>query len=174
VIGTLLIGAVGAAEAVPGVILDGDNVVRIENLPALDQFGNETLYNVDFVVTTPADLYGPSLDLELVDEDAALGLEAVLDALNSNDPTPLGAGPLGSNLFLIGAKDEDLGFVGAVGGEIFAGVWDQCAPFNCIAGVAIVSEDETGTFARFTVVPEPGTALLLGLGLAGLTRRHRP
>jgi hypothetical protein len=144
----------------PNVILDNDgNVVRIENLPVIDENTEEpTIYNVEFVYDTAFNVYGSSLDFDFRDDETIfLALNAVMDALNFNDPdpTPPGAGPQGSDDFFIGNKEED-GLVVAVGGENFAGVWDACVT-QCInvgelqTGVTVLAPNELHTYADFTV-----------------------
>ena len=106
------------------VDVDGTNVTGIQNLPILDQFGIETIYNVQFVDTTANDLYGPDLDFDFFDaDDATLGALTVIATLNDETlvlPTPSGAGSEGSHQFFVGADVQDLGLIGAYGGEFFA------------------------------------------------------
>jgi hypothetical protein len=78
-------------------------------------------------------------------------LEAVTDALNAEDPTPLGAGPQSSDQFFIGNL-ERLGRVLAVGGEIRAGVWNQCDT-DCVFGVTLLWPTAPFTYTDFTEVP---------------------
>ena len=166
------------AQAIPIVALDNnDNVINILNLPIDNQFGMTTIYNVQFLQATALEVYGQALDYDLNDEDAALALITVLAVLNQNNTLPAGAAPEGSDTFFIGAFTEEI-FVVAVGGQRFPGAWEECE-FNinrCINGVTVHKPEELLTYAKFTVVPESGTVLLMGLGLVGLSLpgRRRP
>jgi hypothetical protein len=56
------------------VHVDGNNsVTGIDDLAVTDQFGDITVYDVEFLVTTAILLYGPSLVPQLQDENAMLG-----------------------------------------------------------------------------------------------------
>jgi hypothetical protein len=149
----LLLGASTAQET--DVITDDGDVIRIENLPVIDEnTGEITYYNVDFVYDTAVNVYGSIFDFDFPDDETIfLALEAVTDALNLENPVPLGAGPQGSNQFFIGNTLESR-IVVAVGGEIFAGVWDQCnkegANKGCLAGVTAMRDNSYFTWADFT------------------------
>ena len=156
----LLLGT-STAQAATVILDDDDNVIRIENLPVFDETTEETIfYNVDFVYDTGTNVYGnpPVFDFTSPEDDETilLALEAVTDALNANNPTPLGAGPESTNDFFIGNTVED-GFVVALGGENIAGVWNQCDKtaslddVECLAGVAILFPGDSFTYADFTV-----------------------
>jgi hypothetical protein len=135
------------------VILDENgNVRRIENLPVLDEnTGTPTVYNVDFVYDTAYSVYGSNLEFDFPDDEtSAIALEAVTDALNANEPIPLGAGPEGSTQFFIGADLEN-DFVAAVGGELIFEAWDQCET-DCLLGVTILAPSVPSTYADFEKV----------------------
>jgi hypothetical protein len=148
----LLLGASTAQET--DVITDDGDVIRIENLPVIDENTEETtFYNVDFVYDTAINVYATGEFDFPDDETIFFALEAVTDALNANDPIPLGAGPQGSDQFFIGNTLESR-LVVAVGGEIFAGVWDQCNKEGdnkgCLAGVTAMRDNSYFTWADFT------------------------
>ena len=166
VIMSLLLGARAAqadqTDPCPGapceiVTDDNGNVIQILELPVTDQFGDVTVYNVDFMETTAVDLYGPGLDFDFFDaDDAGLGMITVFEILNLANPVPPGAGRGGSDQFFIGGDDQDLDLIGAWGAEIFSGVWELCDPdspgVECILGVAALPQDELFTYAHFTPV----------------------
>ena len=160
------------------VILEGNSVVRIEDLSVTDQFGDVTVYNVDFLTTTALSLYGPDLVPQLKDEDSMLGRIAVTDALNANNPLPTAAGPANTDQFFIGAFQEETTMV-AVGGEFESrnpDEWDWCR-VDCLPfGVKVMLPEDVATYADFTVVPVPAAVWLFGsglLGLIGISRRKK-
>jgi hypothetical protein len=144
----LLLGA-GMAWA-QDVILDGNDVVRIENLQVFDDQGGPRLYDVEFVYGEAIDLFGADFNNPyfMTEEDGFLALEAVTDALNANTPTPSGAGSRGTDQFFIPIEEED-GFMGAVGAEHFQSAWDQCER-DCAVGVAVLRTRDPFTYAVFT------------------------
>jgi hypothetical protein len=73
----------------------------------------------------------------------------VQNALNSNSPRPVGAGPNGTAQFFIGAEVEEQSFIAAVGGEYKAGIWDEC-DIDCIAGTAVLKATDSATYADFS------------------------
>jgi hypothetical protein len=166
----------GTAQAVPMVVLDGnDNVIQILGLPVVRQSGVERIYDVDFTVGTWVDVYGNPPDIHLRDENAPLGLAEVLGTLNDWPTLAQGAGPEGSDQFFIAAFLEEPALISAVGGEFYPSVpdWDRCdnnqaaGQADCLLGITVFLTDVVVTWAEFTV-PEPGTALLMGLGFLGL------
>jgi len=139
---------VGAAHA-ETVILDGNKVIRIENLEVFDDQGGPKMYDVDFVFKPANQVYGSNYNFDFTnEEDAFSALESVMNALNSNNPRPASAGPNGTDQFFIGAEYDD-GFVAAVGGENFAGLWDQCDT-KCAVGTAVLKGSEAFTYAKFS------------------------
>jgi len=136
-----------AAQATE-VILQGNNVIRIENLVVFQDQGGNTTYDVHFVYAAATSVYGSGLNFDFNNEESALNaLEQVMDALNANNPTPVGAGPNGTDQFFIGAEEDD-GFIAVVGGENFLGIWDNC-DIQCAAGVALIAQDKLSTYADF-------------------------
>ena len=112
----LLLGT-SAAQATE-VILDGDgNVLQILDLP-IDDGGKTTVYDVDFIYDTAEVVYGPDLEFDFPPpgELILVALRAVNNALNNNDPTPVGAGPQGTIDYFIGHFEEKIiGIVVAAG-----------------------------------------------------------
>jgi len=143
---SLLLGASTALAT--EVILDGNKVIQINNLEVFDDQGGPELYDVQFVYGSASNVYGSNFNFDFrSEEDAFLALEAVLDALNANNPTPASAGPNGTDQFHIGVEFDD-GFVATVGGENFNGIWDQCE-VDCLIGTAIKAANNAFTYADF-------------------------
>ncbi len=139
------------------VITDGNKAVGITDLPVLDRFGRQTIYDVTFVWDTGRNVYGDDFDFDippLGENDADveglyLALEAVTDALNTARPIPTRAGPMGTLRFFIGGI-EGSGFIAGVGGQFFAAVWQQCELDPCFLGAAYLDADNLFTYAVFT------------------------
>jgi hypothetical protein len=151
---SLLFGAVTAQAAT--VILDGNNnVTRIDNLQVFDDLGGPVTYDVYFVYGRGVDVYGSNFNFDFPDEDAAYSAQiAVSNALNEHSPTPVGAGPKGTAQFFIGTDLEDGNVIVATGGEVKAGIWDEC-DIDCLAGAALLPADKVVTYADFR--PPDGT-----------------
>ena len=152
--GLLMIGVSSAVQAADTeVILEGNNVIRIENLEVINQLEEVTVYDVDFVYKSAIEVYGEDYQFDFAaEEDAVFARNAVREALNINNPTPTGAGPSGTDQFLIGQEFDDTSpvhVVASLGAEHFEGVWGICE-IDCIAGVAGKEFDEDATYATFT------------------------
>ena len=145
---SLLLGA-GMAQATE-VILEGNRVIRIENLEVFDDQGGPTVYDVDFVYDRGVDVYGSNFNFDFTqEEDALSALIAVNNALNARSPRPTGAGPNGTQQYFIGVEVEREGFIAAVGGENIAGIWEQCQ-LDCLAGTSVLKSTESATYADFS------------------------
>jgi hypothetical protein len=165
----LLLGASTAQAA--EVFLEGDSVIRIENLEVFNEITEETiLYNVDFVYDTAINVYGENLDYDFpIAGNATSARTAVLNALNANNPIPGGAGPQSSERFHIGNMNS-VGRVIAFAGEKTAEVWQECTTNDCLLagtdgkrGVAVLDPDDPFTYADFTPAQgaTPGSATLI-------------
>lgn len=175
----LICALVASPSLATQVILDEDDrsVLQILDL-AIPTFTE--LYNVEFVFTTAVLLYGEDLLFDLDEEDAALALIAINDALNEDNPATR-AGPESTLPYAIAVDLTNEGPLAVLGGKYYPlgqqdglgnvdpMTWDACRTPNCApGGASLLDPNEYVTYASFTVVPEPGTALLMGLGLAGL------
>jgi hypothetical protein len=148
----LLLGA-STALAEPTVILNGNNVIGIENLPVADQVGVFTVYDVEFKYDTAVNVYSSSGFNFITEEDAFSALISAQEALNNNMPIPLGASEVGTDQFFIGVEVEQNIFVGAVGAEYISGVWDDCES-ACIASAAVGKANDPYTWAFFTLADQ--------------------
>jgi hypothetical protein len=152
--------------------IQGGNILAIGNLEL--NFDNDELdgfYNIMFVTDTGVGQYGDAnWDFELA-ENGVTALPQIINAVNAAPVPVTGASDTGSDTFFIPLIQIPIPFFdtvwGAIGAENFDGTWDHCET-DCLVGVRPLGPTNVNTFARVTVVPEPGTALLMGLGLAGL------
>jgi hypothetical protein len=168
----------GNVSAASYDIQDG-NILAIGNLEL--NFDNDELdgfYNITFVTDTGVGQYGDAnFDFDL-SENGVTAWPQITDAVNAAPEAVTGASDTGSDTFFIPLVDVPLFDIwGAVGSEIIDGTWKNCESECILLGVAALRADGVNTFARVTAVPEPGTALLLGLGLAvaglGTIRRSK-
>jgi hypothetical protein len=170
----------GNVSAATYDIQDG-NILAIGNLDL--NFDNDDLdgfYNITFVTDTGVDQYGDGNFDFLLAENGVTAWPQITQAINEAPEVVIGASATGSDIFFIPLIQVPILFVGtvwgAVGSENIAGTWGDCKN-DCLVGVRPLGPDDVNTFARVTAVPEPGTALLLGLGLAvaglGTIRRSK-
>jgi hypothetical protein len=168
---TLLVLGLIAPAAHATVILDptGISAIEIRDL-AFD--GN--VYDITFVEAMPGSLYGapPNLNLDFDDGNV---VDEVIAAVNAelNTSTATFAGP--DSLTWDDEYRIAWGYSLVSGSFSTSGGRSNGVPGNWgnadqLAGVLPTSLD---VYAVFTVVPEPGTALLMGLGLAGLAAGGR-
>jgi len=165
----LLLGA-GAAQAF--VIREPGNESRANGILNLDVGG--TLYNVAFSIPEEAaPFYGvPPGTFDFITAEAAeaavaaavaeLNLAGGIDTVAAEGYP--GGGPVTTEFYVAWSSEGESPpiRVNRFGGSTFESTtWSNLGPdWTTAVDLAV--------WARFTVVPEPGTALLMGLGLAGL------
>ncbi len=172
----LLLGA-GAAQATQTftVLFEGENATGILNLEV-----DSTLYNITFRHESAKAIYGevPVFDFT-TSEGAEAAMEAVNAALNSESDV-MSVGPAYSIVYEIPFE-----FLGEILGIDFLSareaVFVDMPVLDWGTPAWLQRSDPQArpfripkTYADFKVVPEPGTALLLGLGLTGLVVVGRP
>jgi len=155
-----LLGA-GAAQATTVINL-GETAFRILNLEVT---GFSQPFNVEFVFDNANSVYDTPPVFDFASEsDTAAAIDAVNAALVAEGGIT-GVGNADTRFYFIGFN-EDGQFVEALSGfqrDSAPGEWERFATVQRDLSSA------SRPWAVFTVVPEPGTALLMSLGLAGLT-----
>jgi len=162
----LVLGA-GAAQAL-NVISIGDTAIGIDDL--LIPGGDPAGYDVVFRFTSGAEVYGdPPTFFWTSQAEAETAAEAINTALT--DDGIMAVGTSSSSFYQIafdlGMNPGDVRYTAGFNNQ---GFWTN---------IFVPLEkrlESSAVWADFTVVPEPGTALLLGLGLTGLgiAVRRRP
>jgi hypothetical protein len=174
VIAMVLLLGPGAAQAAM-LRLDPDDDTIAIGIDNLDVDG--TFYNVTFPFGTANDLYGdPVADFDFTTEaTASAAVDAVRAELNGNSAVTRVKDPdLGdtNNFFLVGFEEVIDQFederTHSIQSFYETDTWINDGFLNEPSGQG---GDET--YAVFTVVPEPCTALLLSLGGLGLFRRKK-
>lgn len=166
----------GNVSAATYDIQDG-NILAIGNLELdFDNDELDGLYNITFVTDTGENQYGDAnFDFSLA-ENGVTAMAQIIEALNAAPDPVTGASAEGSDLFVMPLVEIPIfDMWGAVGSEHFddSETWARCQTDCIILGATAVGIFSENTFARVTPVPEPGTALLMGLGLAGLSTIRR-
>jgi hypothetical protein len=160
IVAVALVFVLGAGAAQAARVIDiGGTALRILDLELDGQ-----IYDVEFIFDNANNIYGsnPSTsDLDFMsrsDSDAAvnaingaLNLEGDIHSVNESS----------SFLFTVPFVVDGLMMARSVGFKNEANWLRWPDPSDTLVSNA-------GSYAKFTVVPEPGTALLMGLGLAGL------
>jgi hypothetical protein len=185
---TLLTFAPKSSWALPMVTVDGTTATGILNLDV-----DGTLYNVTFPKITGEDFYGPAGNAVFqftTFESGGDAVTAVVNALNLynsiNDPDleSVGdsSGAISGPVFWVGVGDDNGDLPTSFCAppvdnpciQAINGAWKGTTKewFNP-SGAEFLAFDDITNYADFQVVPEPGTALLIGLGLAGLSAAGR-
>jgi hypothetical protein len=168
----VLLLSAGAAEATTNVIVLGDTAISIQNLDV-----DGTLYDVLFRLNSADEVYGVPPVFDFVSlSSAEAAMDAVNGALNVDADDPLFVGPSSSQLYQIGFGVKQPGSVPLVEyvlGFQNEGDWfrDPTPNSNTFGSGGVWAD-----FSPADDVPEPGAALLLGLGLTGVVvvrRRSR-
>jgi len=173
----LAVGLIAPAAHAATVVGDGTNATGILDF----EFGG-TQYNIEFIDADPGspEVYGdPPVITFMTDTIVELVIEAVNVALEGSPAQTVGPEfGLQENEYWIAYRVEpgtpallDISagesFTDSTGTDWFQGEFQSSVPLD----------QSNDIYAVFSVVPEPGTALLMGLGLTGLaaggrSRRH--
>jgi hypothetical protein len=173
-----MLAAVGKVNAAT-VVLDGTTATGITGLE-VNFGGGVELYDVDFIQTTAASLYGnpPASTFPFTLGESGIVNDAILAALNGSTAVSVGPTSALNELdyaFMHFSSVDDRGnvsFLGAGGSFVFGGTgWVDASP---------VTADDTSLliYADFSpaVIPVPAAVWLFGsglLGLIGIARRKR-
>jgi hypothetical protein len=155
-----LVFLVGAGAAQAARVIDiGGTALQILDLELDGQ-----IYKVEFIFDNANNIYGSNPTTSDLDFMSRSDSDAAVDAIN-------GALNLEGDIHSV---NESSSFLFTVPFVVDGQMMERSVGFKNEANWLLWPDpsntlvSNAGSYAKFTVVPEPGTALLMGLGLAGL------
>jgi len=168
-LGLMLVASAARAQD-PEVLFDDNGyVVEIRNLTVVLHSEEPVLFDVEFLLGSAFDVYGPDLEFDFGtadSENAVLSIIASFEALNDEIPIPMRAGPDGADQFFAGTNLVQEGVIESFGAEYFVvptgpntdpNTWGECdrheqsaGQAECILGVLVIDPNTERTWARFT------------------------